>query len=77
MTAPALPLFHRVLLSVIVEIDSAKQNGVVVVEGLAVGIGVIADDRARRLLLEQGRGLQSRPRSGHRHRRAECPGAYA
>ena len=47
-------MFHRVLLSVVVEIDSAKQNGVVVVEGLAVGIGVIADDRARRLLLEQG-----------------------
>ena len=31
----------------------------------------------RRFLLEQGRGLQSRPRSGHRHRRAECRGAYA
>lgn len=31
----------------------------------------------RSLLLEQGRGLQSCPRSGHRHRRAECRGAYA
>ena len=31
----------------------------------------------RRLLLEQRRGLQSRPRSGHRHRQAGDRGAYA
>ena len=31
----------------------------------------------RCLLLQQRRGLQSRPRSGHRHRPAGHPGAYA
>ena len=43
-----------VLLGVVVEIDSAQQDGVVVVESLAVSIGIVADDSARRLLLEQG-----------------------
>ena len=38
---------------------------------------VLLGECPRRLLLEQGRGLQSRPRSGHRHRRAGDRGAYA